>query len=303
MFTTDKYTGAKLLKSPIKLAGAKTNNHGRDLIYALAPPHVRYRELFMGSSGILIGKQKVLSEAIGDIDTNAVNFFRQFQKNPKELFDRIMTEVGKITADPSGAYWKHLRDSEAEYVENPINRAVWYYCINKFCMNGLVRRNLSGKTNSSWCKTVKGRGILTEAWAKAVYLRIADVSYEEGSWERLLTPYEDTFTCADPPYHDVQTLYAGVKFREEDQRALKEGLDWLKGKWLLTINDHPFIRELYEGYEMVEWAPFYSISQTPEGRGAHQELIITNYPIKERYEQLKSSLQDAKKETKSGAVG
>lgn len=54
MYTTDKYTGAKLLKSPIKLIGAKTNNHGRDLIYALAPPHIRYRELFMGSAGVLI---------------------------------------------------------------------------------------------------------------------------------------------------------------------------------------------------------------------------------------------------------
>lgn len=301
MYTTDKYTGAKLLKSPIKLIGAKTNNHGRDLIYALAPPHVRYRELFMGSAGVLIGKSKSVNEVIGDIEPAGVNFFKQFQKNPKELFDRIMTQVGKITADPSGTYWKELRDSEEDYKDNPIDAAVWYYCVNKFAMNGIFRRRKDGKCNSSWCKTVSGRGIMSESWAKAVYLRLVDVIFHNNDYKFLLTPYEDTFTLADPPYHDVLTTYNGVSFTEDDQRELKESLDWLKGRWMLTINDHPFIRELYEGYEMIEWAPKYSCSQTAEGRKKAPELIITNYPIKERYEGLKL-FSDAKKEAKTGAV-
>jgi DNA adenine methylase len=289
MYTKDKYTGAKLLKSPIKLIGAKTNNHGRDLIYQLAPPHVRYRELFMGSAGVLIGKSKVTSEAIGDIDTAAVNFFRQFQNHPKALFDKIMMEVGKIQSEPTGYYWKYMRDNEVEWSADPLTHASWYYCINKYAMNGIVRRNRSGKCNSSWCKTVKGRGIMSESWAKSVYLRIANVIFHNNDYKFLLTPYEDTFTLADPPYHDVKTIYSGVSFKEEDQRELKESLDWLKGKWMLTINDHPFIRELYEGYEMIEWRPFYSCSQTSAGRQRTPELIITNYPIKEKYETLCSS--------------
>lgn len=284
-YTLDKFTGERLLKSPLKLIGAKTHNHGRDLIYALAPKHVRYRELFMGSSGVLIGKSKVASEAICDLEASAVNFFQQLQKNPKETFERIMVEVAKICADPSGDYWKHLRDSEGDY-SNPIDKAVWFYCINKFCMNGIFRRRKDGKCNSSWGKTIKGRGIITESWAKALYLRIAEVSYETGDYSRLLCPYDDAFTLADPPYHDVLCTYNGISFTGEDQKKLKESLDWLKGKWMLTINDHPFIRELYEGYEMIEWSPLYSCSQTSAGRGKHKELIITNYPIREKYEAL-----------------
>lgn len=296
-YTLDKYTGRQLLKSPTKLIGAKTHNHGRDLIYALAPEHVRYRELFMGSAGILIGKQKALNEAICDVEAAAINFFQQFQKNPKELFDRIMTQIGRITADPSGNYWKELRDSEFNY-ENPLDKAVWYYCINKYAMNGIFRRRKDGKCNSSWSKTIKGRGILTESWAKAIYLRIADVVFHNNDYKFLLTPYEDTFTLADPPYHDVLCSYNGVTFSGDDQRELKESLDWLKGKWMLTINDHPFIRELYEGYEMIEWAPKYSCAQTAEGRKKAPELIITNYPIRQRYEELTSKL-DARKEAKT----
>lgn len=298
-YTLDKYTGKKLLKSPTKLIGAKTHNHGRDLIYALAPNHIRYRELFMGSAGVLIGKDKVLNEAICDLEGAAVNFFNQFKKNPKELYERIIVEVGKITADLSGDYWKYIRDNESEYSNNPIDAAVWYYCINKYAMNGIFRRRKDGKCNSSWSKTVKGRGIITESWAKAIYLRIADVFFENCDYKRLLTPYEDTFTLADPPYHDVLTTYNGVSFTEDDQRELKESLDWLKGKWMLTINDHPFIRELYEGYEMVEWSPLYSCSQTAAGRQRTPELIITNYPIRERFEGLKL-YSDAKKEAKTG---
>ena len=287
MYTKSRFTRESLLKSPIKLIGAKTNNHGRDLIYALAPPHTRYRELFMGSAGVLIGKKRVLNEAIGDIDTAAVNFFQQFQKHPKEVFDRLMTEVGKIQAAPTGYYWKYMRDNEVEWSTDPINHAVWYYCINKYAMNGIVRRRQSdGKCNSSWCKTVKGRGIITETWAKELWRRLDDVVFHNNDYKFLLTPYEDTFTLADPPYHDVKTIYSGVSFKEEDQRELKESLDWLKGKWMLTINDHPFIRELYEGYEMIEWRPFYSCSQTAAGRQRTPELIITNYPIKERFQNL-----------------
>lgn len=287
MYTICKYSGRKILKSPLKLIGAKTNNHGRDLIYQLAPRHLRYRELFMGSSGILIGKDKVLNEAVGDIEAASIGFFRQFQKHPKAVFEKIKVETDKVIADPSGAYWKHLRDNELNYSENPIDHAVWYYCINRFAMNGIFRRRQSdGKCNSSWCKTVKGRGIITETWAKELWRRLDDVVFHNNDYKFLLTPYEDTFTLADPPYHDVKTIYSGVSFKEEDQRELKESLDWLKGKWMLTINDHPFIRELYEGYEMVEWAPLYSCSQTAEGRKKAPELIITNYPIKERFQNL-----------------
>ncbi len=288
-YTLDKYSGRKLLKSPTKLIGAKTHNHGRDLIYALAPQHTRYRELFMGSAGILIGKDKVLNESICDLEGAAINFFRQFQKQPNELYKRIMVEVSKISTDLSGGYWKSLRDNEDQF-QNPIDKAVWYYCINKYAMNGIFRRRRDGKCNSSWSKTVKGRGILTEAWAKAVYLRIANVCFENCDYKRLLTPYEDTFTLADPPYHDVLTTYNGLSFTSDDQRELKESLDWLKGKWMLTINDHPFIRELYEGYEMIEWAPLYSCSQTAAGRQRTPELIITNYPIREKYKELQQCL-------------
>lgn len=293
MFTTDKFTKDKLLKAPIKLIGAKTNNHGRDLIYQLAPPHLKYRELFMGSGGILVGKSKVPHEAINDIDTAAVNFYRQFQKNPKELFDRIMAEVGKIQAAPTGYYWKYMRDREVEWSQNPINHAVWYYCINKYAMNGIVRRRQSdGKCNSSWCKTVKGRGILTESWAKAIYLRIADVLFFNSDYREFVSAdYDDsTFLVADPPYHDVLTLYSGIKFTAEDQRELKEVLVGSGARWLLTINDHPFIRELYEGFEMLEWKPFYSCSQTAAGRQKTPELIITNYPTKDKYQEILSKI-------------
>ena len=51
----------------------------------------------------------------------------------------------------------------------------------------------------------------------------------------------------------------------------------MKGKFLLTINDHPLARELYKGFNIKEVKVNYSISKEKEARGKYNELIITNY--------------------------
>lgn len=51
----------------------------------------------------------------------------------------------------------------------------------------------------------------------------------------------------------------------------------MKGKFLLTINDHPKVREWYEGFNIKEVEVNYSISRKEEVRGRYKELIITNY--------------------------
>jgi len=88
------------------------------------------------------------------------------------------------------------------------------------------------------------------------------------------------FYC-DPPYHGT----AGYKaaFTWADQQRLAETLRSIKGKFLLSINDHPDIRKLYKGLPKRKVNVQYSIARdkSPTARN-RTELIIANYPLPRR---------------------
>ena len=67
------------------------------------------------------------------------------------------------------------------------------------------------------------------------------------------------------------------KFGEEEHIILRDKLKNLKGKFLLTINDHEKVREWYKEFNIREVEVNYSVSRASEGRGKYKELIITNY--------------------------
>jgi len=51
----------------------------------------------------------------------------------------------------------------------------------------------------------------------------------------------------------------------------------MSGKFLLTINDDPFIRELFSVFETMNVDVFYNVSTKNTGRKKYSELIIKNY--------------------------
>lgn len=51
----------------------------------------------------------------------------------------------------------------------------------------------------------------------------------------------------------------------------------MQGKFLLTINDHPQVREWYKGFNIKAVEVPYSVCKEAKGRKKYGELIITNY--------------------------
>ena len=107
--------------------------------------------------------------------------------------------------------------------------------------------------------------------------RLANTYVENLSFEKIIDKYdrEKTFFFCDPPY--FETSGYDNKFGEEEHIILKDKLRNLKGRFLLTINDHEKVREWYEGFNIKEVEVNYSVSRSTEGRGKYKELIITNY--------------------------
>ena len=63
----------------------------------------------------------------------------------------------------------------------------------------------------------------------------------------------------------------------DDYTALEQSLAGIKGKFILTINDHEAMRTLFRNYTIDEVEVPYSISRDIKARGQYGELIISNY--------------------------
>ncbi|MDE2099343.1 MAG: DNA adenine methylase [Patescibacteria group bacterium] len=271
-----------LLKSPLKLIGAKTGikkDSPRKRIYDLLPADcTTYMEPFLGSGSILFGKRQYGTELVNDINPWVINFFEALRAQPME----VLTLANRYISSLDETGFKPLRGAAPHIDANPIKAAAWYYTVNKFARNGIVRFDRNGKCNSTWCKTDQGRGLLTEEWLAAVLDRIRDVHFRNLSWRDFLDDYPqnqgaETIVVLDPPYSQVFTKYDKIAFTDEDHKALAKYLTAAKFRWLLTINDNAFIRDLYRGQYVLDNPVHWQCSNTVKGRGIRNELIIRNY--------------------------
>ncbi len=113
--------------------------------------------------------------------------------------------------------------------------------------------------------------------------RMANVVVENQDFETLINHYDrpDAFFYADPPYFSTEDMYA-VGFNLDDHVRLKDTLKNIKGKFLLSYNDCPEIRELYNGFSLFDFSRTHSMAQRYEAGKEFKELLIGNYDLYER---------------------
>lgn len=57
---------------------------------------------------------------------------------------------------------------------------------------------------------------------------------------------------SDPPYWDSEDVYGKNIFNKDDFYALKTKLDSIQGKFILSLNDVPEVREIFKGYNFQD---------------------------------------------------
>ena len=103
--------------------------------------------------------------------------------------------------------------------------------------------------------------------------------------EALETADRRSFVYLDPPYHPISasssfTGYIQGGWKEEDQIRLRDVCNELheRGvKFLLSNSDCPFIREIYDNYEIRTVQAIRAINSDGAKRGAVNEVLIKNY--------------------------
>ncbi|HBJ2622088.1 DNA adenine methylase [Clostridium botulinum] len=251
-----------MLNAPITRMGGKSKL--RKTIIEMIPEHTCYIELFFGAGWVYFGKEKSKVEVINDIDKELINLFKMIKHHAPEIERQLDYEF-------SGRdIFEEYKHCTLEYLTE-IHRAVRFLY--------LITQSFAGKgnhygygTNSKPSPQIFYKNVLQD-----LKERLRNTYVENLSFEKIIDKYdrEYSFFFCDPPYWE--TAGYGNSFGEDEHLLLRDKLKNIKGKFLLTINDHEKVREWYKDFNIIETKVNYSVSKNKKGRGKYGELIITNY--------------------------
>ena len=114
-----------------------------------------------------------------------------------------------------------------------------------------------------------------------VHWRLKRVTIEHLDAVECIERYDrpGTFFYIDPPYWG--TAGYGTPFGKRDFLRLEETLRKLKGKFILSLNDTPEVRETFKGFKFRTVTTRYSLTNGREkiSRGKEiSEVLIGNFP-------------------------
>ncbi len=251
-------------KSFLKYFGGKSLFANK--IIPLIPSHQCYCEVFCGAAWLLFKKDESKVEIINDINQDLVTLYRVV-KNHLEEFIRCFK-------------WMLMSRDEFDLLkkENPdaltdIQRAVRFYY--------LLKNGYGGKVDNPYFSTSHQRPpalnlLSLEEDLSNACLRLSRVYIENKGYKDLMNRYDDagTFFYCDPPYFNRENCYGKNIFSKEDFITLKNIYKTLKGKFIMSINDTPEIREYYQDFNIKEVKATYSVSGKVQ---KVTELLIMNF--------------------------
>jgi len=247
-------------------------------ILSLIPEHRVYCEPFAGSATVLLAKAPSPCEVLNDINGELVNLFRIIQMHPEEFIKQVRWNLR------SREEYARLKNSKPQNLTD-IQRAARYYYLLRCSITppGSAAGGCSFTVSKlSKNKPLGGPAII--ALIDDIHKRLESAVIEHLSYDECVRRYDtpQTFFYLDPPYWGHEKDYGAGIFTPEDFSSLKEILGGIQGKFLLSINDTPEIRNLFAGYQMQAVSTTYTAgARTGQRCKLAKELLISNYSLSE----------------------
>lgn len=253
------------MKSPLPWLGGKSRL--ADRIVQLIPAHDHYAEVFAGAGWVFFRKSESRSESINDINSDLISFYRCVQNHLEEFCRQFKWLLC------SREFFQDYRSQMAARGLTDIQRAARFYYLQRQAFAGKLD-GVFGVDNQALPKVNLLR---IEEELSQVHLRLARVRIENLPWTDHVRRYDgpETFFYLDPPYHGGEADYGKGVFSRDDYAAMAEQFAGIEGKFLLSINDVPEIRETFSAFDMREVETTYSVNRGESQRAA--ELLVMNY--------------------------
>lgn len=246
-----------------------------------------YFEPFIGG-GALLFDLAPKNATINDVNQELLAIYTCLKDD--ELYRLMLEELDKHEKYHSEEYYYQVRewDRDPRFELEPLwKRAARAIYLNKSCFNGLYRVNAKGYFN---VPSAKKEHVVTYSKANMEeiheYFKDDNVTILSGDFvEATRNAHEGDFVYFDPPYDSWEdkksfTAYSKFDFNKDDQRRLADCFKDLTNrgvKCMLSNHNTAYINELYNGFNIQIIKAKRMINANAAGRGAVEEVIITNY--------------------------
>ena len=253
--------------------GGKRNLAKRICAIIAATPCTAYAEAFVGMGGIFLRRSaRPRAEIINDKGKDIANLFRILQRHYPQFLDTLRFQL------TTRAEFNRLVDTNPETLTD-LERAARFLYLQRTAFGGKISgRNFGVVTDRP------GRFNLTtlEPMLEDLHSRLAGVIIECLDWAAFIPRYdrEGTLFYLDPPYWGCEGDYGRTLFSRDDFGRMAEVLGAMKGRFIMSINDVPEIRQIFAAFHMAEVSTSYTISRTANDEaGARAELLVSNWPM------------------------
>lgn len=268
-----------MIKTCLRYPGGKTRLVKR--ILEITPNKINeFREPFVGGGSVFVGliqQKQVQSCLINDIYTPLYNFWKLALQEENSF---MINEIKRIKENyPRG---KDIFEKMRKKIsQDSFWQSVSFFILNRITFSGTIEAG--GYSEQSF----KGR--FTDSSIKRLnqiknlkkHCKI-DVTNED--YEKIIKkPGKDVFIFLDPPYYSAKKskLYGkkGENHVNFDFERLSKTLKNTKHKWLMTIDNSDYIKNLFSFANMKEFDLQYGMGNSKGQSKKGKELFISNYEI------------------------
>jgi len=270
------------LNSPLRYPGGKSRLAGffGDIFDELALRHVTYVEPFAGGAGAgltLLIRGRVDKVVINDLDPAVYSFWSSVRNENHEFVQRIQSVP--LTLDE----WERQRAIyKAADSSDPFRLGFAFFYLNRTNRSGILHAGVIGGRSQTARDRIDARFPRAELVKRVQKIgQLADqieLTFTDG--RKVVQQWAerpDTFLYVDPPYVQAGgSLYLNA-FDHRDHTMLAAAMNQVAAeRWLLTYDDAPLVRRLYEDRGVFDFELHYSAHRV----GRARELLIASDPLR-----------------------
>ncbi len=291
---TSKTGKRRPVKSPLRYPGGKSRAIAQ--IMSHVPNQItEYREPFVGGGSVYLAMRQAGDRQIQRYWINDLNFdlycFWWSAQNEIDLLAAAVDHCKQHYANGRDLF-AHLTRSDLPLT--PLQRAARFFVLNRITFSGTVdsggysRQAFEHRfTDSSIDRLRKLASQLSPPESPPELppesssvspVQITNIDYEE----LLFHAGDDVFIFLDPPYLSAtkSKLYGtkGNLHTAFDHERFANKMRQCPHQWLITYDDCPEIRRLFDFANIVEWTLQYGMNNYKQnGAASGRELMIKNY--------------------------
>ncbi len=250
--------------------------------------HLEYREPFFGAGAIgLELLDRLPSSAsiwLNDKDFSMVALWKSVWQDHAALIKEVRN------FQPSVDAFYRFQEEDGRMDMDPVRTGFQKLALHQISFSGLGAKAggpIGGREQSSEynvdCRWSPGRHVAEINRIHGLFSKFGNrVRITTGDFAPLIDgAMPHVFIYADPPYYEKGSQLYKHSMTDDDHRRLAKSFRSCRGEWVLSYDDHEFVRTLYPWADIESVELTYTIASAKRNRRKNSEIVIKPRVVRE----------------------